>query len=113
MRRVLADLDRSGLSVVEFARRQGLSPGALSWWRHVARRRAEEGAGKRHQAPRSPKARAEFVEVRAEPDSGNGATVDMADAFEVLVPGGCLVRVRGDFDATALRRLVTALGARC
>ena len=113
MRRVLADVDRSGLGLAEFARRQGLSSGALSWWRYVARRRAEERAGKRHQAPRRPKGRAAFVEVRAEPDSGDGATVDAANAFEVLVPGGCRVRVPVDFDVTALRRLVTALGTRC
>jgi hypothetical protein len=37
----------------------------------------------------------------------------MGGAFEVVVPGGCVVRVPAHFEADGLRRLLAALGAPC
>ena len=45
MGRVLERLDRSGLSLAEFARREGLVPSTLAWWRHAFRRAERAGGG--------------------------------------------------------------------
>jgi len=109
-RRVLAEQERSGLSVAEFARRRGISAGSLGWWRYVARRRAaESGARRRTQTRKEPRDR--FVEVRLErkPRVGGPSTA----SFEVTLAGGCTVRVPAHFDEDALRRLLGVLQAPC
>ena len=108
---VLAEHERSGLSVAEFARRRGISPGSLGWWRHVARRRVAEQRGTTAGVGRA--ARGGFVEVRVGSARGEVEPPALRGAFEVMVPGGCVVRVPAHFEADALRRLVAALGARC
>lgn len=112
-RRVLAEQERSGLSVAEFARRRGVSAGSLGWWRYVARRRAAERRGTQIRATGRRVKRGRFVEVRLAPERrGLGASVAGA-SFEVVTPGGCMVRVPVHFDADVLRRLLTVLGASC
>ena len=112
-RGVLAEHERSGLSVAEFARRRGISAGSLGWWRHVARRRAAEPRGPKVRATRGRSERDRFVEVRVAPARGEGAGNASRDRFEVVVPSGCVVRVPEHFEADVLRRLLAALGARC
>lgn len=41
---VLADADRSGLSLRAFARREGLNPSTLAWWRWNLKREQGEHA---------------------------------------------------------------------
>jgi hypothetical protein len=110
--RVLAEQERSGLSVAEFARRRGISPGSLGWWRYVARRRAAE-RGAEVRATLGWAERDRFIEVRVDRARGEVETHAMHGAFEVVVPGGCVVRVPAHFEADGLRRLLAALGAPC
>ncbi len=92
MRGVLADWERSGLRLTEFARQREISVATLSWWRHRLGRST---------------AATEFVEVRPTAiDAGRAAV------FEVVLPSGVLVRVPSAFDGSALERLLTTL-SRC
>ena len=37
MRRLLERWERSGVPLAEYARRWGIAPGTLAWWRHTLR----------------------------------------------------------------------------
>lgn len=90
----LAALAASGQSLAEFARREGVCPHRLARWR----RRLQE------ERPVEPVPA--FVElVHRAP---HAPAVGDAWWFELTV-GGRSVRVRGDFDAVALRRLLAVL----
>ena len=93
MRRLLARWERSGLTLAEFARRGGLPPGTLAWWRHVLRGR-ERPAGD-----------ARFLEVAV---GGSAAPTPrpVPATFEVVFSDGTVVRVPAAFDAEALARLL-------
>ena len=110
---MLAEHERSGLSVAEFARRRGISQGSLGWWRYVARRRTAELPRKKVRATRGRAERGKFVEVRLEPEGYGGGTEVAGGAFEVVVPGGWVVRVPAHFEADTLRRLLATLGVPC
>jgi len=87
-REVLAELDSSGLSQAEFARRRGLKPNRLGRWR--ARFRCETAA----QHP-------PLVELVARPATGNVQ-------IQIVCPSGHRV----ELDSVELREgLVVALGA--
>jgi|MudIll2142460700_1097286.scaffolds.fasta_scaffold29883_4 transposase-like protein len=102
MRRVLARWERSGLALSEFARRQGIAPSTLGWWRYVFRHAGRRGT------PSPPRARARFVEVkRDEAPSASPAVL------EVVLRTGQVLRVPADFDVARLRAVVTALEGAC
>jgi hypothetical protein len=99
MQRLLGRWERSGLPLAEFARRAGMRPGTLTWWRHTLRageRRAGEGR---------------FLELpvrrplAAAPRPG-------AAPFEVVLGGDTVVRVPAAFDAEALDRLLAVVVGR-
>lgn len=92
MRDVLADWERSGLRLTEFARRREISVATLSWWRGRLRGRGPA---------------TQFVEVRPTATDASRSMV-----FEVALPSGVLVRVPAGFDARALERLLATL-TRC
>jgi len=84
--RLLAQRERQGLTYRELSERSGVAAHTLSWWAWKLRREAAESTPA-------------FVEVElpaGEPGS----------AFEVELPGGVVLRVPPDFDASALRRLL-------
>ena len=98
--RVLEAYEASGLSVAEFARRHGLGPQRLRWWK---KRRAEQ---------KGPAL--SFVPVHVTPPplpetqrAAGGASM------EVVLARGRRIRVEPGFDAGELARLVRALEEAC
>lgn len=92
MRRLLARHERSGLTLSEFARREGMVPATLYWWRRQLR-----------DAEITPPPPVSFTEV-----STVAAGVERI-GFEVVLDGGTTVRVPERFDPTALRALLETL----
>ncbi|WP_257460869.1 IS66 family insertion sequence element accessory protein TnpA [Archangium lipolyticum] len=97
---VLKAQEASGLSVAEFARRHGLGPQRLRWWK---KRRAEEANPALAFIP---------VRVEAEPSS-QAQQAPSGASMEVVLARGRRVRVEPGFDAHALARLVRALEEAC
>ena len=103
MQRVLGQCERSGLTMAEFARRRGISPHTLAWWRHrlrvTATVRSERAAGDRP---------ARFTEVAFDRPSRVPGVV------EVVLRSGRVLRVPlAGADAEALRVLVRLLEEPC
>ncbi len=96
MRELLQELDNSGVTVAEFARRRGVNANRIYW----ARRQARAAA-----APTSAPAVSDFGElvVAAAPSPRRAA------AIELRVPSGAVVDVQRDFDEATLRRLLGVL----
>lgn len=101
MRGVLARWERSGLTLSEFARRNGIPASTLGWWRHVFQKREQANLGGRQ-------ARTRFVELKQE----RPALVAPA-VLEVVLRSGQVVRVPPGFDVARLREVVLALEDRC
>ena len=112
MRRVLAQWERSGLTLTEFARRHGMAASTLTWWRRVFRdaeaRPGATGAGEQRlgrQAGRPPRGgEGAFSEVRL------AAPALLAPAvWEIVLRSGHVLRVPPAIDAAALRAVVAVL----
>jgi transposase-like protein len=99
MQRVLARWERSGITLAEFARRAGMEPGTLAWWRHTLR------AGKR--TPDEGR----FLELPMLRPLAQASRPSPA-TFEVVFGDGTLVRVPTAFDAGALDRLLAVVRGR-
>jgi transposase-like protein len=103
MQRVLGQCARSGLTMAEFARRRGISPQTLAWWRHRLRSTAEVKSERK--AAGTP---ARFTEVVFDAQSGVPGVV------EVVLRNGRVLRVPlAGADAEALRVLVRLLEETC
>ncbi|MBL8749810.1 MAG: hypothetical protein JNK78_11665 [Planctomycetes bacterium] len=95
MAMLIAEQERSGMTVREFAGSRGITPTTLYWWRS------------RLGARRRPAALVpvevvdhEVVVARRSPDDS---------AFEVEIDGSVTLRIRAGFDEAELRRLMRAL----
>lgn len=97
---VLEAYEASGLSVAEFARRHGLGPQRLRWWK---KRRAEEAGSALSFVP---------VHVAAPPSRQAREALGTA-SMEVVLTRGRRIRVEAGFDAGELTRLVRALEEAC
>jgi len=111
-RRLIAEQERSGQSVREFAQEKGVSAWSLYGWRSrlgVASGRKCSGrrTARRHDVP----AEAQLVAVDVV-GSGSGGDAGALPLFEVEI-GDALVRVPRDFDAEELVRLVSVLRVSC
>jgi hypothetical protein len=94
--------EASGLSGAAYARKHGIAPGTLSWWRWKLR---PEG-----QSPRRRRRRwraAEFVEL-----SASALAATSGERFELEV-GDVTLRIPADFDEASLGRVLGVVrGAR-
>jgi transposase-like protein len=90
-RQILARQEASGLSIVAFARREGLVAQRLYWWRSRLSVAGDDGG-----AP-------EFVEVTPQRVADNRGVV------EVVLRSGRVLRVSEGIDSHLLRRLADAL----
>lgn len=107
-REILAELERSGLTLRAFAKQRGIAAGTVSYWRHAENKRAR-GARPQQESPCAGRSR--FVElsiadapVRAGEPDGSFA-LRLRDGREVTIPSS--------FDAAALARLLRVLEAPC
>jgi hypothetical protein len=83
--------ERSGLDPAEFARREGLKPERLSWWRWKLRC-----------SEPSPPPEPRFLPVRVVASSPPPEAVPI----EIALANGRIVRVRPGFDPTMLERVL-------
>lgn len=91
-RTVLAELDASGLEVVDFCRRHGIDHQRIGYWQ----RRLGGGAG----------TNGLLVPVRV---VGSSPGID-EEPIEIVVRGGRTIRVRSGFDEETLRQVLEVLG---
>jgi transposase-like protein len=91
---VFVEQAASGLSLSDFARREGIDPARLYKWRRQLGERAE----RRTAAPAPVPA---VIELRAGPRP--------AERVEVVLASGVTLRVTETIDPTALARLIVAL----
>ena len=99
-RSVLVALASSGLSLPEFAIRNGLQPERLRRWR---RRLARDVRAVQPVAPATPA----MIELRT------GPSPRFVEPIEVVLGSGVTLRVAETIDPATLARLVAALDRRC
>jgi transposase len=97
--RQMAAWKRSGLSQVEFCRREKIKGGTFAWWKRQLGKAGGKPA-KRRGRPRKKTGR--FVEVRL-------AGASTQQGYEVLLACGRSIRVPTQFDPQTLSRLITAV----
>jgi hypothetical protein len=91
--------ERSGLEIAEFARREGLKPTLLGWWRWNLQ-------------STKPGATAPTAEPRFLPVHVVASTPPRGPApIEIALPNGCIVRVPPGFDPATLERVIAIVGA--
>ena len=97
----VARRDQSGLSRSEFARREGVNPRTLSWWRWWL---GKQPAPQRPVVP--------LIELVPLPGFTSRTVAPAASSGLAVRVGGYCVEVCGDFDGVALGRLLDVLEAR-
>lgn len=96
---------QSGLAATAFCKRRGLNESSLRHWVKELRRRERVWRRTAGGKPgRKPGSTMKFVTARL---VGVGSTAP----YELTLKGGRTLRIRGDFEEPALRRLVAALEA--
>lgn len=101
-RELTARWERSGLTRAEFCRRESVSPGTFSWWRHELKRRDAEAARGNGKGPA-------FVPVRVVDYPARSST---RSTMEVVLRGGRLVRIQTELGVEDLAKMVLALEGR-
>jgi hypothetical protein len=111
-RRTIRRQQRSGLSVPEFCRREGLKGGAFRWWRLELARRDQQAASAPRGEPERQVTEAVpvFLPVRVvDPDA---IAPRHAPPIEVVLPNGLIIRVPAGFDPSSLGHVLAVLEAR-
>lgn len=106
--------ERSGLTIPQFCKREGLVAHQLSWWRRELKRRAAEaGRGKKKRTKqrqgkraKQRKASAELVPVHVTPWAQTKAPI------EIVVDQPLRIAVASGFDAELLAEVVRVLETR-
>lgn len=110
----LAACERSGLTQVEFCRREGLNVGTLAWWKRQLRSAGQKppnrpgravgtdisSVPKRRRRPARTSGR--FVEVRLD-------RVSTVPEYEVMLRCGRSIRMPSEFDPQTLSRLIAVV----
>jgi transposase len=91
--------ERSGLEIADFARREGLNPKLLGWWRWKL-----QPGGLTSTAP-APEPR--FLPVHVVATAPPRATAPI----EIALPNGRVVRILPGFDPATLERVLAIVGA--
>ena len=111
-RRAIRDQQRSGLSVRDFCRRDGLKDWTFRWWRQeLARRDHQPSAAPRGGGDGEPtEAPAAFLPVRV-------ADLELVSsrsppAIEIVLPNGPIVRVPTGFNPSTLGHVLAVLEGR-
>lgn len=93
----------SGVSQLEFCRREGIKAGTFAWWKRQLQQRAGAASARRGRRSRTTE---RFVELRlTSADSQSGSM----PGFEVVLPRGRSIRVPAQFDPQVLSRLITTV----
>lgn len=112
-RALIAEQERSGLSVRDFARQRELSPWSLYGWRSklgLGRMRSNVGTAPTRRRRSEPYRDLVVVDVVG-PDARSGSRE--SDGFELELDHGVRVHVPRGFDDGELVRLVRALRSSC
>lgn len=110
-RRLLAEHERSGLSVRQFAEERSLSAWSLYAWRQrlgLSRRRATRRSGRQGKQDRA----AELVPVRVI-DAVDDPLAEARSGFHVELREGARIHVPAGFQSEDLARLVAVLRSSC
>jgi hypothetical protein len=118
--RLLTNWERSGLSQAEFCRRRHVKAVTFAWWK---RRLMGTSAGRRRKRRRPPAEvardgrRVGFVELAlpgqriSSGSPGVMPTNSSAGIYEIVLPGGTLLRLPCDFDSERVTQLMQAVAA--
>jgi transposase len=113
-RRTMAEYARSGLSIADFCRREGLKPWTFRWWRQELTRRDRETTTDGVDRAPSPTTdlvvRSAFLPVQLVPDEPE-PPLETAPV-EIVLPTGPTVRVPRGFDPPTLDAVLSVLEAR-
>lgn len=104
--RIVADWQRSGLSVAEYARQHGLS--ASNLWRWSTKLRLHAGSGRTKRGDGNTATR--FVPVELPRSDGLGKRSEQQGAhgfIELELTNGCIVRLRGNVSEDALKAAIS------
>ena len=94
MRRVVEEFERGDVSQARFCRERGLAVSTFLYWRR------RSGAANRQEFSE--------IEIVAPP---NPSPPDVC--VELVLPGGVIVRLRGDADESTIRRILRAVSPSC
>ena len=107
-RRTIRQQQRSGLSVRDFCRREGLKDWTFRWWRQELARRDHEPSTA---PPGEPTETApSFLPVRVV--ELEAVATRTAPPIEIVLPTGSIVRVPSGFDPRTLGDVLAVLGGR-
>jgi len=101
-RELLARFDESGLNLTRWCRENGIEGHSLYWWKQKLR--CEPAA----EVP-------QLLEVRVQDLRPEPVVLEAVGAptYDVVLANGRVLRVRGDFEARDVHRLIAVLEARC
>jgi len=102
MRRVLKDLERSGLSQRGFCEQRGIALSTLTWWRRKLRK--DEGDGGERRPSEAP-----FLELEVVEDEPQASI----SPVELHLPGGAVVRIDPGVSEDTLFRVFRAARRSC
>lgn len=91
---VLAEQERTGVSMRELAARSGVSVGHLYWWRRRLRERAAAAGG--------------LVAVDVVGGGSAARSTVNSGGYEIVLPNGVIVRAPRGFEVSCVRELLAA-----